>query len=135
MTFQSFITMMAGLTLTKANRRRDQDWSSFLVYPFRHTKLHPHPPTSFNQSIQGVTKTCRLSLLTNSALVYESKCGGMGVGVVAGHKPIIKAVHITCYGAPKNLGDLPSYLTHESMVWLYCSPIPVEEGMNFCTTW
>ncbi len=30
---------------------------------------------------QGVTKRCRLSLLTNSSLVYESKCGGMGGGV------------------------------------------------------
>jgi hypothetical protein len=26
------------------------------------------------------TKRCRLSLLTNSALVYESKCGGIGRG-------------------------------------------------------
>jgi hypothetical protein len=30
---------------------------------------------------QGVRKICRLSLLTNSALVYEPKCGGRG-GVV-----------------------------------------------------
>jgi hypothetical protein len=30
-------------------------------------------------SSQGVTKRCRLSLLTNSSLVYESKCGGIGV--------------------------------------------------------
>ncbi len=29
---------------------------------------------------QGVTKRCRLSLLTNSALVHEPKCGGMGGG-------------------------------------------------------
>jgi hypothetical protein len=29
-------------------------------------------------SIQGVTKRCRLSLLTNSAHVYEPKCGGIG---------------------------------------------------------
>jgi hypothetical protein len=29
---------------------------------------------------QGVTKTCRLSLLTNSALVYKSQYGGMGGG-------------------------------------------------------
>jgi hypothetical protein len=29
---------------------------------------------------QGVTKRCRLSLLTNSALVYEPKCRGMGGG-------------------------------------------------------
>jgi hypothetical protein len=34
-------------------------------------------PTTFNQ---GVTKRCRLSLLTNSALVYESQCGRMGGG-------------------------------------------------------
>ncbi len=30
---------------------------------------------------QGVTKRCRLSWLTNSALVYEPKCGGKGGGV------------------------------------------------------
>jgi hypothetical protein len=29
---------------------------------------------------QGVTKRCRLSQLTNSALVYEPKCGGRGGG-------------------------------------------------------
>jgi hypothetical protein len=29
---------------------------------------------------QRVTRRCRLSLLTNSALVYESQCGGMGGG-------------------------------------------------------
>jgi hypothetical protein len=34
---------------------------------------------------QGVTKRCRLSWLTNSALVYEPKCwgGGEGCGVSA----------------------------------------------------
>jgi hypothetical protein len=29
------------------------------------------------------TKRCRLSLLTNSALIYESKCGKMGGGEVS----------------------------------------------------
>jgi hypothetical protein len=29
---------------------------------------------------QGVTKKCRLSWMTNSALVYEPKCGGKGCG-------------------------------------------------------
>ncbi len=28
--------------------------------------------------LQGLTKRCRLSWLTNSALVYEPKCGGGG---------------------------------------------------------
>jgi hypothetical protein len=36
---------------------------------------------------QRVTKRCRLSLLTNSALVCESQCGGMGGGGVAGSQP------------------------------------------------
>ncbi len=40
---------------------------------------------------RGVTKRCRLSWLTNSALVYESKCGGK-VGVV-GSQPMSTAVH------------------------------------------
>jgi hypothetical protein len=31
-----------------------------------------------DSSDQGVTKRCRLSWLTNSALVYEPKCGGRG---------------------------------------------------------
>ncbi len=40
------------------------------------------------QSIQGVTKRSRLSWLTNSALVYEPKCGGGGEAVVAGSQPM-----------------------------------------------
>jgi hypothetical protein len=30
--------------------------------------------------VRGVTKRCRLFWLTNSALVYEPKCGGRGGG-------------------------------------------------------
>ncbi len=41
--------------------------------------------------IQGVTKRCRLSWLTNSALIYEPKCGGSGGGVV-GSQPMSTAV-------------------------------------------
>jgi hypothetical protein len=41
---------------------------------------------------QGVTKRCRLSLLTNSALVYEPKCGGSVW--VAGSQPMSTAVHL-----------------------------------------
>ncbi len=58
---------------------------------------------------QGVTKRCRLSLLTNSALVYDPNCGGGGV---AGSQPMSTAVHITWHGAQINFGDLPSYLTY-----------------------
>jgi hypothetical protein len=39
-----------------------------------------------------VTKRCRLFLLTNSALVYELKCGGRGG--VAESRPMRTAVHM-----------------------------------------
>jgi hypothetical protein len=42
---------------------------------------------------QGVTESCRLSWLTNSALVYEPKCG-WGGGRVAGSQPMSRAVHM-----------------------------------------
>jgi hypothetical protein len=43
-------------------------------------------------STREVTKRCRLSWLTNSALVYESKCGGSEG--VAGSQPMSTAVHM-----------------------------------------
>jgi hypothetical protein len=48
---------------------------------------------------QGVTRRCRLSWLTNSALVYESKCGriGGGRGGVVGPQPINTAVQCAHY--------------------------------------
>jgi hypothetical protein len=43
---------------------------------------------------QGVTKRCRLSLLTNSALVYDPKCRGEG-GVACGVSAIkYRTVHM-----------------------------------------
>jgi hypothetical protein len=61
--------------------------------------------------IQGVKKRCRLSWLTNSALVCEPKCGGGGFAV-AGSQPMS-----TCrcaHGAQINFGD-PPYLTYAGM--------------------
>ncbi len=40
---------------------------------------------------QGVTKRCRLSWRTNSALVYQLKCGG---GELRGSQPMSTAVHM-----------------------------------------
>ncbi len=45
----------------------------------------------FNTVSQGITKICRLSWLTNSALIYEPKCGGRGC--VAGSLPMSTSVH------------------------------------------
>ncbi len=42
---------------------------------------------------QGVTKRCRLSWLTNSAVVYEPKCGGSGG--VTGSQPMSIGVHMS----------------------------------------
>jgi hypothetical protein len=56
----------------------------------------------------GVTKRCRLSWLTNSALVYEPKCGGRGWGVAGA-----LANEYSCAGAQINFGDLTPYLTYE----------------------
>ncbi len=49
------------------------------------------PSTTPVRLEQGVTKRCRLSWLTNSALVYEPECGGSGG--VAGSQPMSTAVH------------------------------------------
>jgi hypothetical protein len=48
-----------------------------------------------NRRSQGVIKRCRLSLLTNSALVYESKCEGRGELRGLPSQPMSTAVHIT----------------------------------------
>jgi len=49
--------------------------------------------TPVNGRESGGTKRCRLSLLTNSVLVYESQCGGRRG--VTGSQPMSTAVHIT----------------------------------------
>ncbi len=55
---------------------------------------------------QEVTKRCRLSRLTNSALVYEPKCGGAGV-----LRGLSQWVQLQLYtGAQINSGDLNSLL-------------------------
>jgi hypothetical protein len=71
---------------------------------------------------QGVTKICRLSWLTNSALVYEPKCGGMGRGGVAGSQPMRYTVQYCCAHRDRiNFGDLTPYLTYDTMCTLHCT--------------
>jgi hypothetical protein len=57
---------------------------------------------------QRVTKFCRLSWLTNSALVYEPICvgGGGGCGVSANE-------YSSADGAQINFRDLTPYLTYD----------------------
>jgi hypothetical protein len=57
---------------------------------------------------QGVTKRCRLSWLTNSALVYDPKClERRGGGELRGLSQRVQLYT----GAQINLGDLTPYLT------------------------
>ncbi len=56
---------------------------------------------------QGVTKRCRRSWLTNSALVYEPKCGGRGE--LRGISQWVQQYT----GVEINFGDLTPYLTYD----------------------
>ncbi len=60
----------------------------------------------------GVTKRCRLSWLTNSALVFEPKCGrgGGGCGVSANE-------YSCAHRAQINLGDLTPHLKSTILVY------------------
>ncbi len=76
------------------------------------TMVPSHKARFFSGAVrlgQGVTNRCRLSWLTNSALivVYEPKCGRRGGVVVS--QTMSTAVHT---GAQINFGDLTPYLTY-----------------------
>ncbi len=57
---------------------------------------------------RGVTRRCRLSWLTNSALVCEPKCWGRGDGCGVSANEYIQLYT----GAQINFGDRTSYLTY-----------------------
>ncbi len=62
--------------------------------------------TSAKCLMQGITKRCRPSWQTNSALVYDPKCGGCGGGLRE-----VSANEYSCaHGAQINFGDLTPYL-------------------------
>jgi hypothetical protein len=72
---------------------------------------------------QGVTRRCRLSLLTNSALIDRVQMGGGGIA--GSHsQPMSAGVHKTRHGWSQNkVLDLPPHLTyevHESDSKLFC---------------
>ncbi len=70
--------------------------------------LGPFPKIIRIRLFQGVTKKCRLSWLTNSALVYEPKCGG-GAGITGLFNEYSCAPRRR---AQINFGDLTLYLTY-----------------------
>jgi hypothetical protein len=66
-------------------------------------------------SSQGVTKRCRLFLLTSSVPHIRVQMRGGGSCEVS----MSTAVHITWHGAQINFVDLPPYLTCGSSSWWY----------------
>jgi hypothetical protein len=66
---------------------------------------------SQNSPEQGVTKRCRLSWLTNSALVYEPKRGGRG-GESCESCGVSANEYSCAHGAQINFRDLTPYLTY-----------------------
>ncbi len=71
---------------------------------------HASPPAKkIYIETMGVTKTCRLSWLTNSTLVYEPKCGGGGSCLVSANE------YSCTHGAQINFGDLNSIFNRNSL--------------------
>jgi hypothetical protein len=72
----------------------------------RFVHQRPNPKKNMVYGTQGDTKRCLLSWLTNSALVYEPKCGEGGV---TGSRPVNTTVQYT--GAKIKFGVITTYLT------------------------
>jgi hypothetical protein len=72
----------------------------------------PKPETGIKVRYLGVTKRCRLSWLTNSALVYEPKCGGRRG--VRGSQPMSTAVHRS-----------PNKLWRSNSIFILCTTLYV----------
>jgi hypothetical protein len=64
--------------------------------------------------VQGVTKRCRLSWLTNSAFAYEPKCRGRGGCWVSANE------YSCTHKAQINFGDLTPYLTYDGELRTKC---------------
>jgi hypothetical protein len=102
--------------LSAGDRRKEQVGEIFLVIVNNFYSKSDSKIVNLNRQ-QGITKRCRLSWLTISALVYELKCGGWGR--VAGSHPMSTAVHMKTI---INFRDLTPYLTCDRKVLFYIIP-------------
>jgi hypothetical protein len=84
-------------------------------------------------SIGGITKRCRLSWLTNSALVYEPKCGGTRGH--AGSQPMSTAEYMCTFPARESLvSAIPAGDGKFSNLFLQCRGFGVY-SMNKTGRW
>jgi hypothetical protein len=83
----------------------------------RKKNIFLHLLTLLLRHVRTITKRCRLSWLTNSALVYEPKSGGIGGCRVSAN------MYSCAHGAQINFGNLTPYLTYGT-ISLYCIWLP-----------
>jgi hypothetical protein len=74
---------------------------------------------SFESLLQGVTKRCRLSWLTNSALLYQTNYGGRAV--LRGIEPMRTAVH-----------RIPNKLCRSNSIFNLCSTLSTVSRVRAC---
>ncbi len=90
--FFTYFVFFSRFKLKAHNENGASTYSTDVSYTTKPGRPGPPPkPQVSCTHIQGVTKRCRLSWLTNSALVYKPKCGWEGV---AGSRPMSTAVHM-----------------------------------------
>jgi hypothetical protein len=89
-------------------------------YMYRHEKKTP---------CQGVTKRFHLSWLTNSALVYEPKCGGREG--VAGSQTMSTAVH----RSTNKLTPYITYASYDQYMWSTATTIICYDGWMCRRCW
>ncbi len=84
-------------------------------------------------TVLWASKRCRLSLLTNSAQVYESKCGGMGLLGLSSANEYSCAHHVTWgpnklwrYTSIFNLWFLSSTAMSHILLYIHCT-VPSRE--------
>ncbi len=112
----------------KQLKRPRSDWAGLADYRIR-LKL---PPLEERRH-QGVTKGCRLSWLTNSALVNEPKWGGEGVEL-RGLSQWVQLYTVALI----NFGDLTPYLTygrHYKRTWQWSTKSQMEEDVLDQAQW
>ncbi len=86
---------VGGCWVSGAFNSVESENKSFVIVSLSFIGSLGYKPLEYVRQNQVVTKRCRLSLLTNSAPVYESQCGGKERGCEASANEYSCAHHMT----------------------------------------